>query len=442
MAFLDENGLALLVRKIKDTLLLNPVLVVHVATGSLVTATYGGFEVQGGSVGGKAELTLPTTGQWSVVATKDNRTSTPVVVNVEENIRYHINVFFDGVWGVVWSKSADPTWARTDDAEFFSDPVPYTAGSLIYGSPFDELYPWCEMKIVHHSVVGDTVSIPKFWYKWTETSSTLKLQISNHAEDGFSVSPSHIARYSGDTEKDMIYIGRYHCNNHFTSVTGEEPVTGLTRQAARTNIHSKGEKIFSYDYAAYWTIRMLYLVEYANWNSQLCIGYGCGDNISRTSVGYTDSMPYHTGTTQALRTDFGYGTQYRYIEGLWDNCFDWCDGIYFANEKVYIIDDPRSFSDSTGGVYICDRPTEDGFPSSYTIPSVEGYSWALFPKTLSPTSPTTYTTDMYYYTSNGAVLYTGGRYEQTNLRGLFYMNVQQPASAGIQTAGCRLQVLG
>lgn len=41
----------------------------------------------------------------------------------------------------------------------------------------------------------------------------------------------------------------------------------------------------------------------------------------------TNAGTYHTGTTAANRTTYGY-TQYRYIEGLWDNVYDWMDGCY------------------------------------------------------------------------------------------------------------------
>ncbi len=64
-------------------------------------------------------------------------------------------------------------------------------------------------------------------------------------------------------------------------------------------------------------------------------------------MGYTDSMPYHTGTTLASRDSYGIGTQYRYIEGLWDNVYDWGDGCYYNSNGLNIINTPSSFSDNS-----------------------------------------------------------------------------------------------
>ena len=63
-------------------------------------------------------------------------------------------------------------------------------------------------------------------------------------------------------------------------------------------------------------------------------------------MGYTDNMTYHTGTTQSSRTSYGLGEQYRHIEGLWDNVYDWLDGCYYDANGLNIILNPSSFSDS------------------------------------------------------------------------------------------------
>ena len=103
------------------------------------------------------------------------------------------------------------------------------------------------------------------------------------------------------------------------------------------------------------TIWMLYLVEFADWNSQKTIGKGCGNNSATENMGYTDSMPYHTGTTLASRDSYGLGTQYRYIEGLWDNVYDWGDGCYYNSNGLNIINTPSSFSDNSGGIAVSFR---------------------------------------------------------------------------------------
>ena len=150
---------------------------------------------------------------------------------------------------------------------------------------------------------------------------------------------------------------------------------------------------------------MLYLVEFADWNSQAKIGYGCGNNSSAQAVGASDSMPYHTGTMQSSRTTYGVGTQYRFIEGLWDNVFDWCDGIYFSGANVYCIKNPSSFSDSSSGTLVGTRPTSGGWISAFNVPTANGFDYALYTSAISG-SEATYITDYCY--SGGVVLYVGG----------------------------------
>ncbi len=69
------------------------------------------------------------------------------------------------------------------------NPTPYRAGATSYGSPFDNLYPWSGMVRVTDAVAGELVAIPKFWYKWTKSGNSLKLQIADKETDGFHVSP-------------------------------------------------------------------------------------------------------------------------------------------------------------------------------------------------------------------------------------------------------------
>lgn len=287
------------------------------------------------------------------------------------------------IYGAEWAGTSDPSWTRTDAASSFSDPNPYYAGmSTTPSSPFDNISPWKDLVISEDSEAGTLVSIPKFYFKWTRTGDKMKLQISMHQYDGFLVSPFHMDRGDGKGERDIAYGGRFHCASDYKSKTGVKPKASATRATFRSGIHNLGSTIWQADFALFWTLRMLYLVEFAHWNAQEKIGYGCGNNSSTGNMGYTDSMPYHTGTTQSSRTSYGLGTQYRYFEGLWDNVYDWCDGIYFGGTNkttIYCIKNPSSFSDSTGGTNVGARNTNNGWISAWTNPSVSDFEYALYP---------------------------------------------------------------
>jgi hypothetical protein len=377
-----------------------------------------------------------------------------------------------GIYGVVWDGSETTKFTRTDDAAGFTDPVPYVAGAETYGSPFDTIRPWSRMARVTDDEAGELVAIPKYYYRWTlGEDKSLALQISNEPHEGFFTSPAHADRGDGKGERNVVYIGRYHSAEGYKSTTGESPVTTITRSAAREGIHALGTTVWQSDWAMRLTIQMLYLVEYANWNSQATIGYGCGNGSSAEAVGASDTMPYHTGTMQADRATAGVGVQYRYIEGLWDDVFDWVDGCYYfggdnqgvlqlmgADNAANLEDDgstddtddeptsgmkvimnPAEFSDTEGGVYI-GEPT-GGLPQAMSVVESAGVQWVYPSESDEMTSSyDTYVSDYLYFNSGFPCLGAGGSYDPGDGCGLFCVGCDGSASAG-DGIGSRLQKL-
>ena len=265
----------------------------------------------------------------------------------------------------------------------------------------------------------------------------MKLQISAIPQEGFLVSPAHADRGDGQGERDMVYVGRYHCGTTYKSTTGVQPLKSIGQLTARTNIHALGSDIWQYDYAMYWTIMMLYLVEYANWNSQAMIGYGCSPEGAIFDMGLTDSMIYHTGTSATSRTTYG-SIQYRHIEGLWDNVCDWCDGIYFSGANVYCIKNPANFSDS-GGTLVGTRNTRGGYITAWNNPIVEGFEYALCPSATEG-SESEYICDSAAYSLNGSIrVWVGGSFVQEQVSGAFYQEAIGFGSS--DQVGTRLQKL-
>ncbi len=195
------------------------------------------------------------------------------------------------VYGVSWPVSDGKLTAsvgtRTDEAEDFSDPVP-SVGGAVGSSPYDDLQPWAGMVVSQDQLAGALVAIPRFWYKWTQTASTLKLQIATGPVAGFSVAPAHADRGDGKGEREVVYIARYKCAGQMgVSVSGEAPVTSVPRYFIRTLCQYGSELggttvvpseygIYQQDIAMFWTVRLLMLVEYADWKLQEVLGYGCG----------------------------------------------------------------------------------------------------------------------------------------------------------------------
>ena len=340
------------------------------------------------------------------------------------------------IYGVEWDwTSSGPTkGVRTDDAAGFDDPNP-AVNNGSGSSPFDNLYPWNGM-VKETRSGGVMVKEPKYWYKWTKTGKKLKLQIADGPVEGFHVDPVNMDRGDGLGELDGSYIGRYHCaDGTYKSETNKAQQTNIDRSTARSNIHNLGENIWQIDFAQMWYVGMLFLVEFADWNGQATIGYGCSANGSAENNGRTDSMQYHTGTTAANRTTYGF-TQYRNIEGWWDNVYDWMDGCYYNSDGLNVIKNPAQFSDSGNGVLV-GKPAGDGYPSDLAIPTQDGLEWALYPSEAGG-STTTYVPDSWSYSAFSRCPYHGSFSYQSQAQGPFFIYCLT-ASDFSSNIGCRLQ---
>lgn len=408
-------------------------LTVTVKAGSAVTArckdkTVSGTVPESGSI----KLYLPVAGTWTVTATLGGET-TEGSVEVSEYRDYPLELAYVHIYGASWDGTSTTKWSRTDEAAEFTDPVPYVAGASSYGSPFDTLQPWAGM-VKSERTGGTMVSIPKFWYKLEQNGAGMTIQIADRAVEGYSVSPAHMDRGDGHGERDVVYIGRYHCNGTYKSGTGS-PRVNMTRSSARSGIHNLGSTIWQSDFTMRFTLWLLYIVEFADWNSQAKIGYGCSPNSNTFAMGYTDSMPYHTGTDQSSRATYG-GTQYRNIEGLWDNVLDWCDGCYNNGNGLNIILNPSEFSDSSNGTAV--GVPSNGWPSAFKVKTNGGFP--MFIPTSASGNDATYSCDYWYFSSSSPCLYVGGYYSHNSYYGLFYVNVNT-ASNYSGYIGCRLQEL-
>lgn len=422
-------------------------LVLNTQTKSMVvTVTTNSTGAVSASSSNPSIATASVSGK-SVTITGIANGSATVTISVAETTNYlsasatvAVTASFAHIYGAYWDGTSTTRWTRTDDSANFANPEPYIAGASSYSSPFDNLYPWSGMVRSTHAQAGEVVAIPKFWYKWTfgEQTNSIRLQIADAPVDGFYVSPTHADRGDGKGERDVVYIGRYHCISNYKSISGATPITNRNIATFRSGIHNLGSTIWQNDYATRVTIWMLYLVEFADWNSQAKIGYGCSTSVDYMTMGYTDSMPYHTGTITSSRTTYG-GTQYRYIEGLWDNVYDWCDGIQFDSGTIYIAMNPDDFGTNKTNTGFT-RYLSNGYISSFGHSTVSGLEWCIYTNGASG-SQSTYITDHYYYASGVRVLCVGGNYRNLQNYGLFYLSGNNTSPDPNSYIGSRLLVL-
>lgn len=402
--------------------------VISATSGNPSVATIGGINQQTGEV--TVNSVNDTTG--TAVITVKVAAGTNYLAGADKEVQ--VNAQFVTIYGVEWdwTSGGSTKGTRTDGAAGFSDPNP-AVNNGSGSSPFDNLYPWSGM-VKETRTGGVMVKEPKYWYKWTKTGKKLKLQIADGPVEGFHVDPVNMDRGDGLGELDFSYIARYHCaSGTYKSETNKAQQVNITRSTARTQIHNLGANIWQFDFAQFWYLNMLFLVEFADWNGER-IGRGCSASGSKENNGRTDSMQYHTGTTAANRNTYGF-CQYRNVEGWWDNVYDWMDGCYYNGNGLNVIKNPAQFSDSANGVLV-GKPV-GGYPSDFAIPTQSGLEWALYPSAAAG-STTTYVPDSWNFGGSSPCLHHGGYYYQCQNHGPFYVYYSY-ASDSSSSIGCRLQ---
>ena len=131
--------------------------------------------------------------------------------------------------------------------------------------------------------------------------------------------------------------------------TGADP-PGESRDWFRQAAADKGAGWEQYDFAAYSAICLLYLVEWARWDSQAAVGKGyVQEGGMPLAAGGTDAMVYHTG--RAAGTDGETAVQYRWLENLWGNVAQWVDGFNTQDGQVYVCLDPQQWQDAVAQGY-------------------------------------------------------------------------------------------
>lgn len=231
------------------------------------------------------------------------------------------------------------------------------------------------------------VYVPKFYYKLDVSASGDldgvkirhgKWSIADGPKFGYKLHPAFLAA-DGVTELDYFLYGAFEAvgqdsNGVYSSdyntteyklgsVGGNtyKPIRNLTRAIARTMATNRGTGWYSAGIKQTMAIQMLFGVEYG-FNSQVAVGYGVISDSDTHNTGQTVG-----NTTSGTRNNQTTCVNYRGIENMWGNLWNWIDGINI-NDHVPYICDSYSFEDDTTTGY-----TQIGF----TMPSATGWVTAF-----------------------------------------------------------------
>ncbi len=284
------------------------------------------------------------------------------------------------------------------------------------------------------------VQIPAFYYRYNYSGTTHTWEISLTPQAGFSLHPAFIKNGEAVLYR---YIGAYEgigydnstsayfdgddvgdtktqwpggtaidtANDRLGSVSGFAPLVNETRAEFRSISGNRGTGWRQLDYDLASAIQLLYLIEYADWDSQSMIGEG------RTALsGGTWAKDSYIGVTGKSNSD-GNGTNsvggnsnnaymtYRGIENFFGNIWKWVDGININNNIPYVCNNDTDFADDTATNYTA---------LGITLINANGYQQTLeqtsrgfLPASVGGSS-STYLTDYYYQSTGWRVARLGG----------------------------------
>ena len=329
------------------------------------------------------------------------------------------------------------------------------------------------------------VEIPKFYVRYDYAANVHTWDISLSPLNGFF---PHPAFYKNGAWVDYRYIGAYEgsmydatagamvasgdiatdmyaSGDKLCSISGQYPKTNETRAEFRAMAAERGTGWRQMDYYLLSAVQLLYLIEYADFDSQSMIGQGRtqlsgGTWAASSYIGIgglsngdgngTNCVDY-SGDGDDAGADAAYMT-YRGIENWWGNVWEWVDGLNVRNydplggsayaSYAYACNDDTAFADDTDTDYdeIADGglAQADGYIATL-VQTVNGF----LPLTVGASSSTKLCD--YYYTyfdddpnSGWRVVSFGGPADSGAAAGAFCVNSYNASSSANVNLGGRL----
>lgn len=389
------------------------------------------------NVNGQYSFIVYKRGTWTITIKNNQYTTSTSIYVATSGQTVNVKIDFPKIYGISRrDDSTSSTWSRTDNAvsKTATASTAYSAGR----SDFNDIYPWSEMKRQTFSSGDVMVKIPEFWYKRYVQNDIEYIQIADKPVDGFEKHPG-----SG------CFVGAYKTSYNFTSITNSQINTSQDtslRANARARARTKGHGWGILDIATISAIQMLYLVEFANSDSQQAIGDGMTYNGDTKLTGTCDNVPGLTGAS--VSPSYKSDVVYRGIEGLWGNYNEWIDGLNLYGQSYYISTDINNYNDNTTDGYVqlsYRRARLGGCISRMGVDST--HPWVILPVEVNNSSQATNYSHGFYYNDecvigNTTDWYTcsrGGHSTSLNKAGLFHFNFSARASMGNGiTHTCRL----
>lgn len=190
------------------------------------------------------------------------------------------------------------------------------------------------------------------------------------------------------------------------------------------------------DWQTLGAIQLLYLVEYADYNSQFTLGQGISSSTV-TASGGCDELGMKSG---CFASDGKHSVIYRGIENVFGNLYQWLDGINFQGNRGYVCNNPYAYESNVfDGEYVALSyacATRDMY--GFKVGCDNNNSLAMFATETGGSSTTGLTDLMRLESSGNRVVSIGGFYSDEDYNGLFNTNNYYTANASPGDRGVRI----
>lgn len=378
------------------------------------------------------------------------------------------------VFGLEWNQDAD-TFTRLEGASGWATPAAATAALNGVG-PWDmrRCNLWDDGTVTAYygdRCYTDTdvanmgqamVKIPKFWYTTDHTATTdYKWYISTTGEAGTEPAGHdhdwrvHPAFIRNGVTKPYIYLGAYEgyfnaVDSKLESKSGVAPTATKTLSAFRTSAQlRKGAPNYweCQDYLSTCAVQLLYLIEYAEFDSQGRLGQG----LTNTTLQNTGLTTANGNASYGVTGDGTHAMSYRGIENFYGNIFKLIDGINIKADYMPWIADHNFVSCITGDtstgfdgtVYVDSKlvcANADGVPNDIATESTVPGDYGFLASTISASG--NFLHDYYYRNTGNRQAGFGGGWAYATLAGMFSWFNNFIAGNSAATYGARLMYIG
>lgn len=290
------------------------------------------------------------------------------------------------------------------------------------------------------------VEIPKFWWKTDEPSTgQYQWRIAVDEFDGYNVHPAFI---TNGVTKDYIYMSAFEAGldgTKLTSVSGVQPDVDKTIDTFRTYSQNRGT---GWQQQTYWgthSLQLLYLIEYADFNSQTTIGRGVADYdlyAAGTPLNTGDTISLGNASGAASGTDGFSSISYRGVENIYGNVPSFIDGLNLKEKEIFVANE--NFETIQVGGLVPSGYTSVGFidlsPSSFSD-YVTNINFPHFLASAGGGSSTTFIPDRQGGNTGERISTYGARWSSQDSVGIFNFLAGTSPTYSDFVQGARLQIL-